>query len=556
MKLPRLVLVDNQMSGKSFVSIGPLILVAIGEARGMSIELVRFPRMGDFSTFLNMAVSADIVAFSTVCSNYPRVMLLAISLKALHPELVIVLGGPQASATAAATLRAFPAVDLVIRGEAETGWAAFLDQAKEGAWNFSKIPGAVWNSAGGIEETEGSPVCDDLDLIPMPHFEAVKELPSHGTARIEVGRGCPYNCTYCSTSAFFSRKYRMKTPSRIIAEMDQIHALSGILRFDFVHDMFTAKQDLLRDICRELKDRPYRWGCWSRADVLNDDLLHLLHESGCVGFFIGLETGSSRLQRIIRKNLDIQQSIRNLRQAKKMGFSITASIMLGYPGEKIADLRESLLLVSELMAGLADQVNLLPFVPLAGTDAAKRTDRYQFDGKVSNMVETEKGLTQAEAALISSNFDLFSAFYHPVDNEYHRADYLALVILLDNLKDAPHIQRFVLERDRAGFIDFMATGRFGIDVYRRSDVEITESMLKSYALRSARGWPVPYLMHYAEVARKVASAPHGFQESFFLPAACADLVFPRQFLPVPWRPSALTRYTLTKTWEGVHLGVC
>lgn len=500
MRHPRLVLVDNQMSGESFVSIGPLVLAAICADQGVPPEFVRFPRRMESSAFVEYASGADVVAFSTVCANYPRVLLLAERLKAISPKTLVVLGGAQASVTATPTLRAFPAVDLIIRGEAETGWALFVDQAKTGQWYFSKIPGAVWRTSTGIEESAPAPLLDDLDLTPVPRFEAIRELPSHGTARIEVGRGCPYNCSYCSTSAFFSRKYRLKSPSRIVAEMDRIHTMFGIRSFDFVHDMFTAKQSHIRAICRELKARPYKWGCWSRADVLNQELLSLLRESGCIGFFIGLETGSSRLQKVMRKNLDLHQAVSNIRLAKEMGFGITTSIMLGYPGETRADLKDSLILALELMGGLADQINFLPFVPLAGTDAAKEASRYEFDGKVSNMVETEKGVSAAEAGLIYDHFNIFSAFYHPAGSEYSRVDYLALVALLENLKEYPSVKRFVLERDRAGFIDFLTVGNFGVDVYQLSDREIAESMLACYASRSQHQLPLISLLRREAMA--------------------------------------------------------
>lgn len=122
--------------------VGILSLAAVLEAKGLQPEVVDLNRIyyswlqgqdcrsTDFASFAAEYLAArdfDLFGFSTVCSSYPLTLRIAEAVKQAHPESVIVLGGPQASVVDVATMRAFPAIDLILRGEAEQSLPELVD---------------------------------------------------------------------------------------------------------------------------------------------------------------------------------------------------------------------------------------------------------------------------------------------------------------------------------------------------------------------------------------------------------------------------------------------
>src|SRR5215475_12267183 len=135
--------------------VGILSLAAVLEARGFQPAVVDLNRIyfdwlqtsspgdTDFSAFAADYFSrrdCDVYGFSTVCSSYPLTLRIASEVKKSHPESLVILGGPQASVVDRATLRAFPGIDLIVRGEAEQTLPDLVD-ALAAQSSIAEIPG-------------------------------------------------------------------------------------------------------------------------------------------------------------------------------------------------------------------------------------------------------------------------------------------------------------------------------------------------------------------------------------------------------------------------------
>src|SRR5262249_54636235 len=125
------------------------------------------------------ARDADVFGFSTVCSSYPLTLRLATAVKQQRPESVIILGGPQASVVDVATLRTFPYIDVVVRGEAECTLPLLL-QALAGSTDLAAVPGITFRRDQGSEVTRNpdAPVVLDLDALPFPAFDLFPDVRS------------------------------------------------------------------------------------------------------------------------------------------------------------------------------------------------------------------------------------------------------------------------------------------------------------------------------------------------------------------------------------------
>ena len=211
----------------------------------------------------------DVFGFGTICSTYPMTLRLAEGVRRTHPEAAIVLGGPQASVVDAPTLRTFPFVDFILRGEAEETLPLLLD-ALSGGGGMSHIGGLTYRSGGEVVRNRNAPVINDLDALPMPAYDLYPHIKGCSYAPLEAGRGCPFACSFCSTNDFFRRRFRMKSPEVLVGQMRLMKERYGIQSFDLVHDMFTVDRQKVAAFCRAVEasgERLY-WSCSARTDCV------------------------------------------------------------------------------------------------------------------------------------------------------------------------------------------------------------------------------------------------------------------------------------------------
>lgn len=356
---------------------------------------------------------ADVYGFSTICSSYPLTLRIAAALKDERPGCRIVLGGPQASVTAEETLEAFRAVDAVVRGEGEATLPALLD-ALSRSDDPATVPGITYRSANGVSSTIDAPPLATLDSLPLPAFRLHPRAKRPFAMPLEAGRGCPFGCSFCSTSRFFGRRFRMKSPARIVEEMLALRELHGVRRFELVHDNFTVDRRRVVEFCDAISSARagLRWSCSSRTDTLDEDLVELMWKAGCRGIFFGIESGSSAMQTAMGKRLDLAGARDLLRRVSRRGLNGTLSFIVGFPDETRQDLRETVAFFVESLRRdhLEPQISLLS--PLQGTPIQeKHREELIRDEIVSDIALQGDALDRADEELIGRHPGIFSSFY-------------------------------------------------------------------------------------------------------------------------------------------------
>ncbi|HET7826874.1 MAG TPA: radical SAM protein [Anaeromyxobacter sp.] len=388
-------------------------------------------------------VDADVYGLSTICSSYPLTIRIAAALREERPGCRLVLGGPQASAAADETLAAFPCVDVVVRGEGEPVLPALLD-ALAASRDLSSVPGISYRSRGGVVRTRDAALVEDLDALPLPAYDLYPALRRGAPLPLEVGRGCPFSCTFCSTSRFFGRTFRMRSAARIVADMRFLRRRFGTRRFELVHDNFTVDRRRVVAFCEAvLATRSgITWSCSSRTDTLDDELLDLMRRAGCRGIFFGVESGSQAMQDAMRKRLDLAGARLRLVRASRRGIRSTVSFIAGFPEETREDLGATVsLFVEVLRLDLqAPQIGLLS--PLTGTAVHEQHRDALVRGEVVSSVAFQgEEQARADAALIARHPGMFSSFYSVPTRGL---DPLELHELCQFLNNAKHDLRWLL----------------------------------------------------------------------------------------------------------------
>jgi radical SAM superfamily enzyme YgiQ (UPF0313 family) len=370
-------------------------------------------RFAEWAARAIVSSGADVFGFSSICSSYPLTIRIAERVKRETPGCSILFGGPQASAVDLLTLEAFSFVDFVLRGEAERTLPLFLDELS-GKRRFSTVPGLTFRSPAGPSRNGNAPIIEDLDALPLPAYSLAGAIEGAASLPLELGRGCPFACTFCSTNDFFQRRFRAKSPERMLADMRAIAAGFGIRSFRLVHDMFTADRRRVVAFCDHLLEsgEKFTWSCSARTDCVDEPLLELMARAGCSGIFFGVETGSRRMQKIIAKNLDPDRAKRMIEATERLGMATTVALITGFPEENWDDLRETtgLYMHSLRQPHTTPQLNVL--APLAGTPLyARYKDRLVLEDLCSSMSHQGRTQNDADRALIRRYPEIFPNFY-------------------------------------------------------------------------------------------------------------------------------------------------
>jgi radical SAM superfamily enzyme YgiQ (UPF0313 family) len=405
--------------------LGILTVAALARQAGVEVRIIDASRVyfqalssghqsRDFPTFLAKqitSIEADAVGFGSMCDSYPLILLTMQLVKERRPARPLFLGGPQASATALPTLAAFPQVDYILQGEVEDTLPVFLNH---GLSSPEQVAGLVYRDGKEICRNEVAPP-PDLDHRPLPAYDLWLQEPLSEVV-LEAGRGCPFQCRFCSTSSFFGQRMRMKSPLTLVREARELISRYGGSLAVLIHDHFLATADRARLFIDTWRDDPVcrslPWYCSARLDALNQDTISMLASGGCKRIFIGVESGSAHLQKVIGKRLkldDLELCLNHLEQA---GIGSTVSFMMGFPEETPADRHDTIRLWTRLMLRSSVRLQIAPLAPLPDSDY-QRTYSTQliFDGMFSNLVSQGEELPEELADLVSAHPQVFPAHH-------------------------------------------------------------------------------------------------------------------------------------------------
>jgi radical SAM superfamily enzyme YgiQ (UPF0313 family) len=354
-----------------------------------------------------LELKPDVLGLTSLGCNFICTAKVAGYLRSWAPELPILLGGPHATVLDKVILRAFPQFDVIARNESECTILPLLEALPKR--KLFEVPGITFRAGGAIWRNEGDPRIDDLDTLPMPayHHYPVQELKL-SSLRVEAGRGCPFQCTFCSTASFFGRKYRLKSAERLVKELDTLHDAYGISEFALSHDLFTVNRRKVIEFCDAVASRGYIWKVSARMDCVDENLLEQMSAAGCRAIYYGIESGSERMQTISKKRLDLKLFEPILATTQRLGMSATVSFITGYPEETREDQNATLDLVGSCFGRdtvpLNVQLHLL--TPEPGTELLQNyRDQIAYDGHISDF--NFPALESDDSTIIETNPDVF-----------------------------------------------------------------------------------------------------------------------------------------------------
>lgn len=385
-------------------------------------------RMADYI----VRISPLAIGFYTICNTYPITIALAKRIRKKMLSTSIVFGGPQASLTAEESLKSYPFVDVIAIGEGERNITDLMKALINGT-PLSSIYGIAYRDNDNIKVSLPPPIISGKELKNYTVLDRDHLVKSNKgeMCSIEAGRGCPYGCSFCSTSIFWGRNFRIKPVKDIVSELKYLNKKYGISKFRLEHDLLTANKKYIVEICEALQSEDWhiQWGCSSRIDTLDEEITSKLLDAGCNSIYIGFETGSARMQKILKKNLPVEKADERLVRLRKSGFELTVSFIYGFYDEKEEDFLDTIHLIEKLYTNDIYKVQLHKFIPLPQTEETfKMEEELYMEWEDADISIYQRSRNNQEInKIISEQVKIHSCFYtfqNDMRNKYKHIDVL------------------------------------------------------------------------------------------------------------------------------------
>lgn len=298
-------------------------------------------------------VNPRVVCFSASHREFDEVVRINYALKKTNKDIVTIVGGSQPTYRFGDFLdNGFEFVGI---GEGEITLYEFIRELFSGSLRWETVKGIAWKNKGQIIINPNRPLMSEneingLDALPYGEIDpryfdinigTIRGLPLRG-ALLLTSRGCPFNCSYCGCNLIFGRKLRFRSLDKIEEEVKLLKNKFTIEGLWIVDDTFTIRKEHAIGVARILKKYGLIWGCQSRVDTINEELISIMHQSGCVQIDFGVESGSQRiLDKIIDKKTNIAQITQAFALAKKYKIRTLANFMIGLPTETYHDFKET-----------------------------------------------------------------------------------------------------------------------------------------------------------------------------------------------------------------------
>ena len=383
-----------------------------------------------FKELLNLITEfkPDIVGISALTLEAPFMYKIAHFIKLIDKNVPIIVGGPHASSVPEEVVKNRN-IDIVVSGEGEITFDELIEvfsgerqlenvdgicfrinnellkpfyshyNIYEGTVNYNIIN--IGMDTGGIVKenilkTRQRTYIEELDKLPFPAWDLVeldKYAQRQGGSRVGIrpymllltSRGCPFHCTYCHN--IFGKSFRARSPHYVLEEIETLIKKYNIKDFEIIDDISNFDKIRFKTILNSIIAK--RWEIrlsfsnGVRVDLLDEEIIHLMKKAGTAEVVIAIETASYRLQKYIRKNLNIEKVKRIMDSAVNSGMFVTAAFMLGFPTETKEEMKATIDLACKSKIHVALFFIVTPF---GGTELARQIEEL---GRLQTGVRTE-----------------------------------------------------------------------------------------------------------------------------------------------------------------------
>jgi anaerobic magnesium-protoporphyrin IX monomethyl ester cyclase len=339
------------------IPIGLTLLGAMAERRGHHVRILDIGLEADPEDALRRTFASerfDVAGVSCMSVEFLGGLETAQALRNLSPATHIIFGGQHPTIMPDLAMKS-DCIDSVCLGEGEDVWAEFLDRISAGR-GLDDVAGLWFRRGGEVVRNPRRETYVDVDAVPRPAYHLLEieryfdmdfvRFPTVDRRAIQIftSRGCPYRCIYCHD--LFGKKFRGRKPELVYEEIKFLYDNYGIREFMIEDDIFNMDIERAKRICdlviaSNLK-LGFQFGNGVRLERFDEELMEKLARAGTHHMAIAIESANDRIQKLIRKNLKLGRTNEILDWARRYGIETLGFFMLGFPGETVAEINQTI----------------------------------------------------------------------------------------------------------------------------------------------------------------------------------------------------------------------
>ena len=386
--------------------LGMLYIATILKKEGTDVSMIDEAAQG-FSTrdTVNWVKKEDphILGFSTCSSSGRKAAMIAEKVKKENPNIIIVFGNFYATFNAQRSLRKYPFVDVIVRGEGEYTTLELV-KCLEKKKNLKRVLGIAFGKKNRIIATPDRPLIKDVDSIPFPDRELLDVEYHNTTAGINVAprkfssfvssRGCVFRCRFCGCRRLARNLWRSRSVENILEELHLL-ASQGYKQLMFVDDNFTLNPKRVIKICQRMRKEKVdiEWISEGRVDQCPYVMVREMVNANCRMIYFGIENANQKVLDYYDKRTTPEQAEVAVKNARKAGVDvIVGSFILGAPNETRQEIQNTLRFAEQLKVDIP-QFNILATFP--GTDI---WDELKMKGSLNEDQHWETGVLVPEVS--------------------------------------------------------------------------------------------------------------------------------------------------------------
>ncbi|MBK9385518.1 MAG: B12-binding domain-containing radical SAM protein [Planctomycetes bacterium] len=368
----------HQVSVVDAVALAPERVVPDGKVHRLGLDPEDIVKRIDADT--------DLIGITNMWSfSWPLVRKILHLLKEAHPTKPILAGGEHFTGLPELSFQQSP-VDYIVMGEGEETCEEFLEafehgQTKDGK-SLEEIPGLAFRRGDEIVKNPRRERIKSVDSLPWPAWHLididiydekslVTGLHKGKTLPILATRGCPYQCSYCSSPTMWTTRWYPRNPIDVVDEIAHYKQTYGATNFPFQDLTAIIKKDWIVQFCNEIIDRKldivWQFPSGTRCEVIDDEVAELLYRSGGRHLAFAPESGSEVTRELIKKRMKTESLLNAVEASVRHKLNVTAFFVIGFPHDKKEHIRDTVRLARKLAVKGIDDIAIGFYFPIPNT---------------------------------------------------------------------------------------------------------------------------------------------------------------------------------------------
>lgn len=340
--------------------------------------------------------NSDFLCFSCMFSiEWPLNYQLIKKANSKYPNKTIIVGGEHVTASYEWLLKNCPEVDFCVLGEGEVKLVNLINSLSNSSTRLissdkeHNLEGVVSREyhrpkrEGPVDKYLRDLRIHSIDDIPLPAWDLIplnNYLDNNFGYGIDRGRnmpmlatrGCPYQCTFCSSPQMWSTTWSARSPEKVLDEMEAYIVEYKAENFSFYDLTAIVKKDWIIDFCKLILQRKlnFTWQLPSgtRSEAFDEEVIDLMYRTGCRNLNFAPESGSPSVLKRIKKRVNLKEMKKSMKRCVKRGLVVKSNTIIGFPEETHFEIFQTLGFIARIAWIGVHETTISGYIPYPGTE--------------------------------------------------------------------------------------------------------------------------------------------------------------------------------------------